>query len=88
MARNRRQSWCLEENKDGSWNLTRGNRPVVNRILSKGLAMRHLSARHQPGDRVYEVEPDGYRTEVTKQLIKSGTIGARGAVPVGQLQKR
>lgn len=73
-VRQHRPSWCLVAHKDGSYDVTRANRPVAHNLLSRSVALRYVLQRHQPGERVYEAEPDGYRTELTKQLAKSGKI--------------
>lgn len=80
--RQHRRSWGIEHTEAGDWNLTLGNRPVVSGLTDRLKVLKQLSVRHRAGDKVIEIEPDGYRTDVTKNLIRSGWIGAPGVVPV------
>lgn len=70
-------AWCLVAHEDGSYDVTKGNRPILRNLLSRSVALRQVLARHTPGERVYEAEPDGYRTELTRELIRARHIRAR-----------
>lgn len=72
--RRRLQSWAIEETKDGSYALLRGNRVVVHGLRSRDTVIGYLQAHRLSGERVYEVEPDGYRTEITRTLLRSKVI--------------
>lgn len=68
-------AWCLMAHEDGSYDLMRGNRPFLSNLGSRAAALKNVVSRHLPGERVFEAEPDGYRTELTRELIRSGQIG-------------
>ena len=83
----RPQNWCIEENEDGSYNVTHGNRPVSHEP-NYLRAVRQVSTRHRARERVFRAEIDGYRTEITKLLTRAGMIGSPGLVPLNRLRRR
>lgn len=72
----RLQGWAIEEHKDGSFSLSHGNRPVVTGLSTRTAVITYLQREHRPGERVYHVESDGYRTEITKEIRRAGVISA------------
>lgn len=69
----RAQKWVLHENKDGSWDLSKGGRYYYNDLSSKGEAVARLRNHFKGGETVVLEAPDGYRTNITNQL-KRGRI--------------
>lgn len=79
----RLQSWAIEEQKDSSFTLTHGNRPVATGLHHKHAVLDYITSHSRPGERVYSVEPDGYRTEITRQLLRSKVIAAAAQKTTG-----
>jgi hypothetical protein len=67
-VRHHPQAWTLEEHEDGSLDVRRGNRPIATGLHSSGHAESVVRLSRQPGEKVWYVEPDGYRTELTKRF--------------------
>lgn len=65
----RRRQWEIVEHKDGTWEVSL-NRRVVLPQTSETEAWRHIKQNLSTGDRVYEVEEDGYRIDVTRSLAR------------------
>ncbi len=63
-SRRRPSTWCIEERDNGSFDVTRGNRTMTTGLRSVFAARNIVGQHRQPGERVYLVEPDGYRTEL------------------------
>jgi hypothetical protein len=71
---NRPQHWTLTHTEDGSWAVARGNRPVregLGQAQAQGLVGRTRSA----GEKVIQVEQDGYRTDLTKRFRDPAPAG-------------
>ena len=68
----RRQVWEIIERFDGTFTVTRGNRVVRGFATGTATLAWELVARTwQPGEKVWQVEEDGYRTDVTKQFERA-----------------
>ena len=61
-------------NNGSSWDLSRGGRYLYEGLRSKPEALARLKNHHRPGEPVVLEEQDGYRTNITQQLKKSGLI--------------
>jgi hypothetical protein len=74
---NRLRSWTIEERSDGSFDLLHGNRPAATGLRHRHAVLDYLTNHARPGERVYNADPDdGYRTEITRQLLRSRVIAA------------
>lgn len=69
-----RQPWLLAESEDGSWSVTHGRRQLAIDLLSRSSAIAYLRDLHVSGDRIYIVEPDGYRVDITNDMTRLGVI--------------
>lgn len=70
----RSQKWILHENKDGSWDLSRGGRYLYQGLRSRAEAIKRMKNYYRDGEPVILEESDGYRANVTAQLKRSGVI--------------
>jgi hypothetical protein len=69
----RASKWILYD--DGKvWSLSRGGRELYSGMRSKQEALGRLKNHYRPGEPVILEEKDGYRTNITEQLKKSGVI--------------
>lgn len=90
----RSQSWAIEEDKLGNYTLLRGNRVLVSGLRNRATVIGYLQEHRRPGEKVYEVEPDGYRTEVTRQLLRAKVLrdelrtAGRPLSPVDRVRRR
>lgn len=60
--------WTVNESKDGDFTVMKGGRVQVSGMTSKERVHEHIEQRRGAGERVTLVEPDGYRTDITKQF--------------------
>lgn len=67
----RRQVWQIIELLDGTFTVTRGNRQVRASATSLGQCRDLVIRSWQPGEKVWQVEQDGYRIDLTKQFEKA-----------------
>jgi hypothetical protein len=71
VRRRRLQGWAIEEHEDGSFSLSHGNRSIAAGLHTRSAVMAYLQKNHRPGERIYHVERDGYRTEITRQFRRA-----------------
>jgi hypothetical protein len=69
----RASKWILHETST-SWDLSRGGRYMYEGMRSKQEALSRLKNHHRPGEPVVHEAQDGFRTNITDQLKKSGLI--------------
>ena len=72
--RRRLQGWAIEEHSDGSFTLLHGNRSIAAGLSTRSAVMAYLQREHRPGERIFHVERDGYRTEVTKEFRRASLL--------------
>ena len=66
----RRQVWEITERPDGMFTVTRGNREVRwSPVSSLEQARASIFRTRLLGEKVYKVDPDGYRTDLTRQFV-------------------
>lgn len=58
--------WVIEEIEPGVFDLTRDGHGVLSRA-SLDAVRRRVLKRRSKGDRIWRVEPDGYRVEITRR---------------------
>lgn len=69
----RSRKWIIREESSG-FSLTRGGRQMYSGMGSKAEALRRLKTHHKRGETVHLEENDGYQTNITEQLRRSGII--------------
>jgi len=69
----RSRKWIIREDKNG-FSLSRGGREMYGGMGSKQEALRRLKTHHKRGETVHLEEGDGYSTNITETLRRSGII--------------
>lgn len=69
----RASRWVLHD-EGSKWSLSRGGRFLYQDLGSKAEAVKRMKAHYRPGEPVILEEKDGYRTNITDQLKRSGLI--------------
>jgi hypothetical protein len=65
----RPQAWVIEEREDNTYSVLRAGKLIATGLRSTANAVAFVRARHRPGERIYHAEPDGYRNEITAQIV-------------------
>lgn len=65
--RRRSRSWTIEPAGDGLVNVLRHGRPL-RANLSPEQAVKYVREHRAEGDKVIREAPDGYRTDITRQV--------------------
>ena len=66
--RHRPQVWLVTADRNGSFSVWHGNRPVATAMQSQWHALDMVRRAHTPGEKVYLDEDDGARHDLTKQF--------------------
>lgn len=69
----RSRKWVIREDRDG-FSLSRGGRQMYSGMGSKAEALRRLKTHYKRGETVHLEEEDGYRTNITETLRRSGVV--------------
>jgi hypothetical protein len=81
MRPHRPQTWTVEEQEDGTFDVRRGNRPVTTGLHSRVHAESTVRVSRQPGEKVWHVAPDGYRTDWSRRFPDPQPPHRRAAPP-------
>jgi hypothetical protein len=66
-ARRRGRAWIIEATPGGLATVLRHGRALRHDLPLED-ALTYVRRHRRPGDRVWQQEPDGYRTEITRAL--------------------
>jgi predicted metal-dependent hydrolase len=70
----RASNWVLHQNKKGDWDLSKGGRFYYTGMSSQAACVARMKNYFKDGEQVFLEEPDGYRTNITARLKKSGIL--------------
>ncbi len=65
----RRREWQILPLKDGLFDVEYDRRTVLAEV-PQAEAWRHIQRQVQQGEKVFEVDPDGYRFDITRTLSR------------------
>lgn len=80
MRPQRNQQWVITEQENGSYDVWRGRQQLVTGLQALTSAKSIVSQHRRVHERVWVAEPDGYRTEITRQF-KARQRPARAGIP-------
>lgn len=69
----RKTKWIISEDRHG-FTLTKGGRQLYSGLSSRQEALRRLKNHYRPGEQVMLEEDDGYLSNITQQLKRTGII--------------
>lgn len=79
MGRRRPQIWVIAEHKDETWSVRHGASELADGLADQDEAVDVVHRHRTAGEKVYSAEPDGYRTDRTREFAAADVLDRRQA---------